>query len=275
MSMWDAWGSMFNMWGDAMMDSLGGGQQSANRTNVEIANNTNRWNEYFQDKQMKFQERMSNTAHRREVEDLKAAGLNPVLTATGGSGASSPAGGGASGVGADIKPVNTMRGLLDTVNSGFGAMRLGQDLETAKVNNAKTLADTLVSVEQASLTRSQAEESSGRVRWLDDTYSSEFGKRRSETLKNMEEYWPLADTRRERTEAIRAQARQDVTEAKVKGSQAPSLMKHGKYDELMAPYDAILDRIESLMDVVTSGFNAKAKVAPPVQRSEHTYKYKR
>lgn len=36
-----------------------------------------------------WQERMSNTAHQREVKDLQLAGINPLYTATGGSGASS------------------------------------------------------------------------------------------------------------------------------------------------------------------------------------------
>ena len=56
------------------------------------AEQTNKASAEQASKMMDFQERMSNTAHQREVKDLIAAGLNPMLSAKLG-GASSPAGG--------------------------------------------------------------------------------------------------------------------------------------------------------------------------------------
>ena len=49
-------------------------------------------------KNRQWQQYMSNTAHQREVRDLKVAGLNPILSAMGGNGAAVTSGATASGV---------------------------------------------------------------------------------------------------------------------------------------------------------------------------------
>lgn len=213
------------------------GQQEANQINLEEAQRNRDWQEY-----------MSNTAHQRQVADLKAAGLNPLLSAF--------QGGAAVGKGGQASVENPYADVGQDVTSAARYFEI--EREQFKLEAALKEAETERERSQTSLNKSTEDLN----RTTDDlalqninTAKTQQTLNSASALKALEE----VNTTQAHAKALMAQAANQFSQAKLYSAQELDVRQQTKIREFEEMYRVHERKGKSYFDPYAFGGRAVTK----------------
>lgn len=126
-------------------------QRDATNENKREFESNQAWNTQQINTAREYNTQMANTAHQRETADLKAAGINPMMTAMGGSGAPAPTSPVTNaGTGSSAIPVDAMgKGLSNVVQNALSAQKTVADIKNTEKDSLLKEASAITQAAQA------------------------------------------------------------------------------------------------------------------------------
>lgn len=231
------------------------GQASANAANRAMAM-----------RQMAFQQFMASHAHGIEMNDLRRSGLNPILTATGGSGASTPSGASA-----------TMENTAGVgVSTALDALTKLTDAFATRAQTDKTKAETDLTIARTATERQQPANvaaSTGLISEQTNTAKATQANIAADTrLKTLGQQVSMSEINKN-NEMTKLLTKQGITQdlqsqlLSVNVAQASEILKGLRLDGQInsSTYGEVLRYIDRTLESVGRGLDAVHRLKSPVR----------
>jgi len=225
-------GSMGGFMGGGGLGLLGAGISAAGSIagsliNQSTVNSTNAANAALASSNTAFQERMANTAHQREMADLKAAGLNPIMAA--GGGAAVP-----TGSVARMDPGDTggmvAEGVRGAASTALSGVQMDKQLANLDADTANKVTEGFNKLEGNKLIQEQIKD-------------QQLTNARNQVLNG-----EILKQAGYATESKRISTAKEAAEL-------PYYEQRAKLDRENAEFDKRVDQISGTLDAITSGLN--------------------